>query len=156
MMFFTHLVLGVFIGLLSLKLNFLNINANINSAILFLTITTISSIIPDIDIATSFISRKTRTATYAISYFFKHRGIIHSILVPIVIFAVIYTINTQIASAILIGYVSHIMIDSLTKTGVQPFLPVTNYRIKGIMRTGGLADFMIFIFLIILIIIMTA
>lgn len=149
MMFLTHLAFGILMGLLVIKFNFLNINNNI----LFLITTSISSIIPDIDIATSFVSKKTSPATYAISYFFKHRGIIHSIIIPIIIFIITYTANREIALAILLGYSSHIVLDSLTKEGIRPFSPITEYKIKGIIKSAGLADFMILIFLIILILV---
>jgi inner membrane protein len=149
MMFFTHLAFGIFLGLLMIKFDFLDINNNF----LFLIIMIASSTIPDLDIATSIISKKTRNATYAISYFFKHRGIIHSIFVPIILFIITYTINKDIALAIIIGYSSHIILDSLTKTGTRPFVPITKYKIKGFLKTHSVEDFMILIFLIILIII---
>lgn len=146
MMFPTHLAFGIFLGLLMIKLDFLNINNNL----LFLITISFASIIPDIDLLHSTISKKTRTATYAISYFFKHRGMIHSIFVPIIIFIIVYTLNKEIASAILLGYSSHIILDSLNKTGTRPFLPVTKYKIKGFLKTGGVIDFLLLIILIIL------
>lgn len=146
MMFLTHLVFGIFISVLAIKSEFLNINNNI----LFLIIISLSSIIPDIDFFRSTINKKTRTVTYAISYFFKHRGILHSIFVPIIIYIIIYTFNTDIALAILLGYSSHIILDSLTKAGTRPFMPITKYKIKGFVKTRGLMDFLILIILIIL------
>lgn len=134
MILLTHLSLGLLTGLLMLKLTFIPVNHFV-----FLVAMLIGSILPDIDTATSFIGSKLRI----VSLFFKHRGAIHSftILVACTILFYILTTNAFYSLAFASGYLSHLLLDSLTPKGVLWLWP-SKKRVRGVFRTAGLFDFL--------------
>lgn len=145
MRFRTHIVFSLFLGLLIIKF------INIKNQILFLFIILFSSILPDIDEKTSTISKKIKWLARPINFLFKHRGFFHSLYIPILI-SIIFIIFKQylLALAILIGYLSHLILDSLTKSGIKPLNPIIKLKFKGKTKTGGLFDNILFISLLIL------
>ena len=87
-----------------------------------------------------------------IAYLFEHRGFFHSLFALPAIAATSYLITKDVnfAIPILIGYVSHIAVDALTIEGIMPFHPLLRFRISGIFRTGHSAEFVLFVFLIVI------
>ena len=49
--------------------------------------------------------------------------------------------NNQIATSFSIGFISHLLSDSLTKTGIMPFWPIQKPRFRGPVSTGGLTEY---------------
>lgn len=138
MMFITHVAVALFVGLL--KIRFIPIPIN---KYVFLAIVVFAALIPDID-TVSFISRKLKLRY--LSFFFEHRGFFHSIL-PMVFFMIItYLVsgNPYYSLAVLIGFASHLVFDSLTKKGVAWFWP-SKLRIKGRHKTGSWFDWFLLI-----------
>ena len=137
MIFLTHLCFALLLGLGLLKLTSFSIPLPI-----FLGTVGVSSLLPDIDTATSLIGSKVKV----VSLFFAHRGFFHSIacmvLAAILIFCL--TKNPDYAFAFLIGYGSHLAIDSLNKKGIALFWPA-KIMIKGRFKARGLMDMAIFI-----------
>ncbi len=132
----THLAFAVLLGIL--------ISPYVsNHKILFWSLLIISSIIPDIDMPGSWLS------IFGISHILKwvtgHRGILHSVFLPaaasisLVIFGFPY-----LALSVMLGYLSHLILDAFTYSGVQPFAPF-GLKIKGFAKTGGLTDWFLFI-----------
>lgn len=122
----THLACGALIGL------------NWGKGEIF--VSAFGSVLPDIDIATSFAnkilkSRKTGT--------FHHRGILHTLFVPIVIYIVYWLVfrNNGILPFIA-GYISHLLLDMFNPSGVPLFFPLFKRRIKMpvVVETGGIFD----------------
>lgn len=71
--------------------------------------------------------------TPLISRLFKHRGIIHSIWIPLGLYVLDYFVNfpTILKMPIIffnLGYISHLFLDSLTPTGIMPFTPFCNVK----------------------------
>lgn len=139
----THLAFGILIYLISI--NFLNIN---NKLLFFIAIL-FFSIFADIDYHNSKISRKTRPFSYLINVISKHRGIFHTIYIPILLYLLFTLINTDIANATLLGYISHIALDSLNISGTRLFYPLHNKKIKGVIKTGSFLENLLFIFIVI-------
>lgn len=110
-----------------------------------------SSLLPDLDIINSKIS-KINPLRKLTKYIFKHRGTLHSLFTPLLIYLIIYIIHKQIALLILIGYSSHLILDSFTKQGIKPFYPLSNIKFKGNTTTNSIIEKALFWLLAILII----
>jgi len=144
MMFRTHLIFSFLIGLLIIT------SFNIQNKIIFIAILLIASIIPDIDSYKSKIGKKIKPLSFLINIFLGHRGIFHSLFLLILISFVIAIVKTEPAIAFFIGYLSHLLLDSLTPEGVMFFYPFSKKRTKGFIRTGSLFENIFFFILIIL------
>lgn len=71
----------------------------------------------------------------------KHRTITHCILFYIVIGALLYRVNFETFIFFSIGYLSHLLLDSLTKHGIPLFYPFSKktYGLK-LFKTGEKFD----------------
>ena len=101
------------------------------------------SLFPDIDIV---------LARYGLG---KHRGFLHSIIASMLFSTIIYTFLGSInATSFLTGYLAHLLLDSMTRMGVPFFAPFSTRRIRILdglaVKTGGIADNLIFLLLIFL------
>lgn len=130
----THLALGLLAGVLVAKYY------GISMPVVVL-VSMISSILPDIDHKSSLI---TRILVLPRLLPLKHRGMLHSLAVPIIGFIVLYRLGTAYAIAFFIGYLSHLVGDAVTKEGVN-FLYPLQLRIAGPVRTGGMLETVVFI-----------
>jgi inner membrane protein len=137
MMFITHLSFSLFIALLMLSQFSLPVNQFV-----FLAILVFASLLPDIDSAHSLLGSKVK----AVSMAFKHRGVIHSMLTMIIFSIILLVINPNLyyLLAFIIGYLSHLMLDSLTPKGVPLFWPGKK-RLNGSFKTTGLVDWILLI-----------
>ena len=139
MMWKTHIVFGVLCGLLAL-----NIYDAGNLWIFFLLVV-LGSLLPDIDERHSKINKGLSIVRW-LSIFVKHRGIFHSIFIPLLLGSIIWTIfDIVYALPLFIGYVSHLVIDSFTKTGINFLHPIAKFRISGFVETGSILETFIFI-----------
>jgi inner membrane protein len=143
MMFLSHTLFGLLLGFLAC--NFLNCQ---NPAV-FITLAAISSSFPDIDHLNSKISRKLKPFAIIATTFFTHRSFLHSVFPPLIIYALLVRVDHVIATAILVGYLSHLILDATTTRGIKPFYPL-NFKIKGIIKTNSLAEKLIILAVIIL------
>lgn len=137
MIFFTHLSFSLLLGLILIK--FMNLTV---PTIIFLGIICVAGFLPDIDNATSFIGRKAKP----ISLFLSHRQFFHSILCAIVISLVLFNLVgvADYAFAFLIGYGSHLFLDSFNKGGIALFWP-SQIHLKGPFKCRGIFDMILFI-----------
>jgi len=111
------------------------------------------SILPDIDSVKSFVGKRAGPFSTAFSFLFKHRGFLHSfIFTAIVYFLVRYLFSATVATAAVIGYSSHLLLDAITKEGIMPFSPFSRLRIKGFIKTKGIFEVAVFILLLLLIV----
>lgn len=145
-MYYTHLLVGLFISVLSYKLFPLEHPAWFIIAVLF------GSIFVDIDEHKSFIGRKTWPFSWIIKTLFGHRGIFHSLLMAAAIaFLWYYFLGISVALGFLAGYVGHLLADGITLGGVRIFYPFTKYEIKGFIRVGGLFEAIFFVILAVIV-----
>lgn len=141
-MYKTHLVFGLFFGLLFVNL------FNVSNKILFLGIVAIASLFPDIDAKRSVLSSK------LINWLFGHRKLFHSIW-PLVVFYLVFNKILKlnlIGSALIIGYGSHLLSDTFNKEGTRFFYPL-KLKQQGFIRAGSFLEWLFFILFLILVII---
>lgn len=135
MLFYTHLVIAFLFGLIGIKL------FHISNQILFIVFVLIAGLFPDIDHPKSKIGRLFKP----FSYLFEHRGFMHSLLVLPVISFILYKIGYYFAALpVLVGYKSHLLGDALTKEGIMPLHPISRFRIRGFIKTGGILENILF------------
>jgi len=136
-MLVTHISFAFLLGLLMIR--YLPVSVN---NYLLLAVIVLSCILPDIDCKYSLIGKRLRP----LSLLFKHRGFFHSIILAVILSIIlfIFTRNSYYALAVIVGFVSHLFLDSLTKSGTTPFWP-SKMRIKGRLRTGRLVDWILLI-----------
>ena len=117
----------------------------------------LGSIFPDIDIANSYINKKLKIPSILTKISFKHRGLLHSLMIPLILLLLSFLIKKQpTLSLILIsfslGIISHIALDSLTPSGIPLFWPLP-IRIKGTFKTSSLKETLLFIAMLIVLIV---
>ena len=135
----THLALAVFAIIL-----FFN---HVQNKFVFIILVLIATIIPDIDMSNSSWGR--HLIFRPMQFFINHRGIIHSFSFAVFV-SVIISVFWPVASlGFFIGYSVHLIADSFTKDGIQPFWPL-KVKSSGFIRSGGRLEEGIFIFLLFL------
>lgn len=138
MLFYTHLLIGV--------LSFLILNPYFHGGNkwIFLAILLLGSLLPDIDEQNSKINRQSGFIGSIISFLTKHRGIFHSVFLAVLFFLLITIFwSNYYAWAMLVGYLSHLLGDALTPMGVHILYPLSNFKLKGPIRTGGIAELLL-------------
>ncbi|MGL4911220.1 MAG: metal-dependent hydrolase [Romboutsia sp.] len=94
----------------------------------------LGSLSPDIDMRGSYISKRYPNIHKKLGSKFKHRGFTHSILfVSFIAFLsemlVLYTNDNIVficlCSGFFVGYISHLLLDLMTKEGIEVFYPVS-------------------------------
>lgn len=139
MMYYTHLAFGILVSLVSLRF------FDINNKILFFLIVILFSIFPDIDEKKSKIGRKNKILSRIINFIFGHRGLLHTMYLPLILFFIFYNLNKEIGTAILLGYFSHLFMDALTKTGIRPLYPIINKKINWFFKTNSILEKILFL-----------
>jgi len=148
MQFRTHLALAFLFGLFYLGLIGYSLSEGGWILILFL----LGALLPDIDHFSSWLNNKLKI-TKVLALFLQPRGIMHSLFFAVSIFFVIGLFwDFDYATAIFLGYLSHLLGDLLTKDGLRLFQPFGQLKISGFFKTGKLFERFIFILLIILIV----
>lgn len=141
MMFYTHIAFSFLVGLISSRyFGFLHWY--------FYTLVLIFGVIPDID----YYKSKVRIpfVSFFITLFLKHRGVFHSIFIPVVAYFAFSLVGyNPIGLAILLGYLSHLFLDALTQSGIKLFWPFS-FRIRGFIRTNYILEKIFFLTLLIL------
>jgi len=142
MRYYTHLAFSFLVGLL--LINYLSIQNQILFIILFM----LSSLLPDIDEVKSKISEKIKPLAFLINFFIGHRGLMHSIWIPILLYLLLFLIKIDIAIAVSFGYLSHLLLDCFTISGLRLLWPLKK-RLKGFIKTGSWIEYLVFIGLLI-------
>ncbi|MFH1450979.1 MAG: metal-dependent hydrolase [archaeon] len=143
MMFLTHLFFGILSGFLACSF------LGCNNQLLFVAVAAIASAFPDIDHLSSKISRKIPPLSVVISFLFSHRGFMHSLIVPVLLYFAISRISELIAAAVLVGYTSHLLLDATTTKGIRFFYPL-RFKVKGIIKTNSFLEKLVAIILLII------
>lgn len=84
-----------------------------------------------------------------------HRKLFHNLWI-LMIFLFIGFIsgiffNKEVAIIFSIGFLSHLIGDSLTHNGIMPLWPIKKPKFNGPIKTGGLGEYVIVLFLLLLI-----
>jgi inner membrane protein len=109
----------------------------------------IGSLFPDIDHPKSSIAKQSlilRGVSRAVSSVSEHRGVVHSLMASYFFAGLTYALVTYagldaaIAYGYWFGYVSHLLGDSMTRSGVGWLQPFSSRRIRGPFRTGSFRE----------------
>jgi inner membrane protein len=115
----------------------------------FLLLVLLGSLVPDLDSPKSKLSNKIPIIPQIISVFAQHRGLFHSIWFPLILFIThLYFLESIILLAISIGYTSHLIIDSLTKQGINFLHPIADLKLSGFVETGTFLETIILIIIV--------
>ncbi len=141
MMFQTHLVFSLFIGLYLME--------RFSNKYLFLIFLLVGSLLPDLDNPYSKLGRKVRPISGLIKFIFGHRGIFHSLVAGVLIFVLFYVLGFKLIGAgLFAGFVLHLVLDGLTLKGINFLYPFLKFKVSGFIKTGGILEWLVFVVLI--------
>ncbi|MBO8159604.1 metal-dependent hydrolase [Thermosyntropha sp.] len=103
----------------------------------------IAALLPDIDSCQSTIGRLVRPVSYVIQKTVGHRNLFHSVWILIVIHFFCTFLPHDILLGVLIGYLSHILLDILNPAGVRVFWPIPINLALPLVRTGSLIEYLV-------------
>ncbi len=135
----THLAIGLAVALYFLPY--------VKNKFIFIPVVLIASLLPDIDSAFSGFGR--HKVVRPIQFFVKHRGLIHSYTICIILSLILAFYFPIFALPFFLGYSFHLLTDSFTVNGIRPFWPFRAVS-SGKVVTGGRIDNVIFVTFIIL------
>ena len=125
MLFYTHLTFAFLVGLVFMPAQIIWVM--------------LGALIPDIDNPSSKINN-TLKLTKIFGYAFKHRGFCHSVWFGIIVFLFFQWLIPKYALGIFLGFISHIVLDGLTSSGIQYFYPLKSLNLKGFIATGSIGE----------------
>jgi len=156
----THIVGGLALAsLLSLSLyktEFIDEENLIVQQATLLASSGLGALLPDIDHKNSSVSHQAPLVSFFVRLFFTHRGFLHSPLCMLLLTAACYVVAKAVGSEIgywigegvVIGYASHLLLDSLNPTGIPLFYPYKKKFSFGRVKTGGFMENMVILSLL--------
>jgi len=114
---------------------------------IFVIAVLIATILPDLDSGFSSFGR--HFIFRPLQFFVKHRGIIHSLTTAILISVLLAVFWPIVSLGFFVGYSVHVILDSFTREGIQPFWPLKSSS-YGFIATGGRIEETLFFSLVIL------
>ena len=114
---------------------------------LFFPIVLICALLPDIDSPDSYFGRS--KIWRPLQFIVKHRGVFHSFTFCVLVAILFAFVLPIVALPFFLGYGSHLLADSFTQEGINPFWPWKKTS-QGPLRTGGSVENGIFIGFIIM------
>lgn len=133
----THMAFAALAGLLALPY------AGTASKLAYFIITIFSGLLPDVDHHGSTVNRAF-ILPKLIPKFFRHRGYFHSIWILGVGYWILqFAAGKAYALPFAIGYASHLIIDSITKDGINFFYPL-KFKLSGPVVTGSWMENVVF------------
>jgi len=137
----THFALGI----LMIIIFFEHVQNTFQNKLIFVIMVIVATAIPDLDDSVSSFGRY--MIFRPLQFFTKHRGIVHSFTIAVVL-SFIIAIYWPVASlGFFIGYSVHLITDSFTITGIQPFWPL-KMKSRGWIHSGGRIEESLFFSLI--------
>ena len=134
----THLMAALLIGTLIAAV------ADVPNVLLFVGLVLVASLAPDLDNPESTLGGMTKPVSNFLRLTLGHRGFLHTIYMALSIPVLLYFLGyIYPAVAVGIGYLSHLMMDSITIFGIKPFFPI-QFDVRGSLRTGGPFELVIF------------
>jgi len=113
----------------------------------------LGSLLPDLDKKKSKIGRSVPILPRVLEYFAGHRGVYHSIFgcaVTALVFSPLlaFSFGGKVILAVCLGFVSHLLADSVNPKGIAWLRPITKFRVKGPIKVGGFWEDVLFVFLL--------
>lgn len=134
----THMTFAVFLIILFFE--------HVKAPWIFTGIVLIATILPDLDSGFSSFGR--HLIFRPLQFFTKHRGIIHSFSFAVLASVVLSVFWPVLSLGFFVGYSVHLIADSFTRDGIQPFWPF-KIRSSGFITSGGRIEDTLFFTLII-------
>ena len=145
MLFKTHLAFAFLIALLIKDIISDVFGAGSMAFVIFVFFMMIGALLPDLDNPHSVAGKRLGFFAVLFNKIFGHRGITHGIWMPALLAAAVsYFWNLYYGVAIFIGYMSHVLIDGLTKQGINLLHPFSKLHISGFVETGSFMETVIF------------
>jgi len=135
MLFRTHILFGLFV--------YFVLDCFIEMPFFVLVFVLVGSVFVDLDSSSSKVGRR----FFMLSWFFKHRGFLHSLFACCLLFSVVGLFNLWAGFGFFVGYLSHLMLDCFSRGGVGLFWPFGG-KIRGFVRSGGWMEDVLFVFLL--------
>lgn len=119
--------------------------AHMKFTVLGIPVAIVASLLPDVDHPTSILGKKIYPVSAIIGGIFGHRGITHSLIAVLALIGVMAYFNASpLIWAASVGYLSHLLGDWLTPSGVPLLYPnMKKFSSPYPIQTGGLAEFFI-------------
>lgn len=114
-------------------------------------IAAIGGLLPDIDHPESVIGRRVRVLSLPISAVFGHRGITHSLLATTAIATALWWVSHEpfyqpyrwMIAPLCVGYLSHLLGDAMTPSGVPLLYPKKKTYSFNLFKTKSTAEFIL-------------
>lgn len=135
----THIVFAIFLIILFFE--------HVVHPWIFVAMVLIATIFPDLD--NEFSSFGRHLIFKPLQLLTKHRGIIHSFSFAILISIILAVFLPVLSLGFFLGYSVHLICDSFTREGIQPFWPLKT-RSSGFIASGGRIEETLFFTLVIL------
>ncbi len=142
MRFYTHFVFGMLCTLIIFKF------FTPNSYSLFAVSVFLGLLFPDIDNASSKLGKKVKPVSWILQHTVGHRGIFHSLLLGLTLSYFLLQFSTDASIGFIIGYLSHMLLDSLTPAGIMWFFPFSVIKARGKIKTGSITEYIMLVLLI--------
>ncbi len=150
MKYTTHIATGAYLGAIITTI----IQPSPIIATTFMAASILGSLLPDIDHPKSWLGQRVPLLSIPISAIFGHRGITHSLLGCILLIALTFGTNqlipifSPLTTGVLVGYLSHLLGDWLTPSGIPLLWPNTQrYASPAMFELGSLHESVLFIVL---------
>lgn len=99
------------------------------------------ALLPDIDHPQSWAGRKLRPISVPLSMLVGHRGVTHSAIAVLAGLAVLMLVETGwLVAPVVVGYLSHLLADSLTPSGVPLLWPSRRRFTLNLCQTGSITE----------------
>ncbi|MEM1985054.1 MAG: metal-dependent hydrolase [Candidatus Korarchaeum sp.] len=121
----THVAFGLLLASLLLRTDLMP----------FIPIVFLASVLPDLDLLLRDLP------------LIEHRKTFHNVWFLILVYALAVRFSPRVSYLMVIGVLSHLMMDSLTKQGVMWLYPLSRSKLSGPFRTGGAFDNSMFLML---------
>lgn len=129
----THFIGGILAGVL--------ITQALDISIGYAAISGIGALFPDIDEPNSTIGRRI-PGSFLVKFLFGHRGFWHSLLAAALVYFLLLGIaSNTIAVLFVAGYISHLLLDAMTPSGVPFLYPIKHSYTLNLIRTGGISEY---------------
>lgn len=148
----THLAGGVLLGIASMSpvSAILQVDISPLSTVgaVYMVSSMAGSLFPDLDHRGSYLSRRMKLSSMIISNMFSHRGATHSPILLTIGTTIAYLLSKLyyigelsiiIATAFLLGALSHVFLDWFTKGGVPMFMPISKKKYSLLKMSSGKA-----------------
>jgi len=137
MLFRTHMLFGLVCYFL--------LSYFVEMPVFVLMFVLLGSVFVDIDSCSSKVGRR----FWFLSWFFRHRGFLHSLIGALFFSTLIGLVNLWVGFGFFVGYISHLVLDCFTRMGLRLFWPF-GFKVKGFVKSGSWVEdvlFVLFLFL---------